>query len=117
MCIRDRIWIRATDLVSDNQIMHRAILAFASDMALLSTCMQPHGVSWITRKMQSASLDHAIWFHRDLRADEWLLYSMDAPTSQASRGLSRGEIYSHSGELVASVVQESLMRDVGSRTD
>jgi len=111
------IWFRAADRLPDDPLLHRCVLAYASDFNLLSTALLPHGQSYLSPNMVVASIDHAIWFHRDLRADEWLLYSMDAPTSQASRGLSRGEIFSHSGELVASIVQESLMRDTGPHTD
>ncbi|OLF71100.1 acyl-CoA thioesterase II [Maricaulis sp. W15] len=105
-----QIWIRATDLATDDQVMHRAILAFASDMALLSTCMQPHGVSWMTRKMQSASLDHAVWFHDDVDMSDWLLYDTDSPWSGGARGFNRGQLFTRDGRLVASTAQEGLIR-------
>ncbi len=104
------LWIRASGSIGENQLMHRAVLAFASDMGLLSTCMQPHGVSWMTRKMQSASLDHALWFHDDVRMDDWLLYSTDAPWSGGARGFNRGQIFTRDGKLVASAAQEGLIR-------
>lgn len=104
------LWIRASGSIGESQLMHRAVLAFASDMGLLSTCMQPHGVSWMTRKMQSASLDHALWFHDDVRMDDWLLYSTDAPWSGGARGFNRGQIFTRTGKLVASAAQEGLIR-------
>jgi acyl-CoA thioesterase II len=91
-------------------MLHRCIIAYASDFNLLSTALLPHGHSWFSPKMVVASIDHALWFHRDTRADEWLLYTMDAPTSQGARGFSRGLIFDRSGRLVVSVTQESLMR-------
>ena len=84
-------------------------MAYASDMGLLSTCQMPHGMSWATGLM-TASLDHAIWFHREFRFDEWLLYTMDAPISHGSRGFNRGMMFTQDGTLVASVAQEGLMR-------
>jgi acyl-CoA thioesterase-2 len=104
------IWIRACAPIGEDQLMHRAVLAFASDMALLSTAMQPHGVSWMNRKMQTASLDHAVWFHDDVRMDDWLLYSTDSPWSGASRGFNRGSLFTRDGRLVASTAQEGLIR-------
>lgn len=104
------IWIRASASIGEDQLMHRAVLAFASDMALLSTCMQPHGVSWMNRKMQTASLDHAVWFHEDVRMDDWLLYATDSPWSGAARGFNRGSLFTREGKLVASTVQEGLIR-------
>lgn len=104
------LWIRASGSIGESQLMHRAVLAFASDMALLSTCMQPHGVSWMTRQMQSASLDHAVWFHDDVRMDDWLLYSTDSPWSGGARGFNRGSLFTRDGKLVASTAQEGLIR-------
>ena len=104
------IWFRVGGDIGEDKLMHRAALAFASDMALLSTCMQPHGVSWMTRKMQSASLDHAVWFHDDVRMDDWLLYSTDSPWSGGGRGYNRGQIFNRAGKLVASTAQEGLIR-------
>lgn len=104
------IWMRAVAPVAGDQVMHRAILAYASDMALLSTSMQPHGVSWISPKIQAASLDHALWVHDDVRADEWLLYVTDSPWAGGGRGFNRGQIFARDGRLVASVAQEGLIR-------
>lgn len=106
------IWFRASGALPDDAMLHRCVLAYASDFSLLSTALLPHARSYLSQDMVVASIDHAIWFHRDFRADDWLLYSMDAPTAQGSRGLSRGQIWTRSGELVASVAQESLMRDI-----
>ncbi len=108
------IWLRATDRLPDDPMLHRCIIAYASDFNLLSTALLPHGQSWFSPDMVIASIDHALWFHRDARADEWLLYTMDSPTSQGARGFSRGLIYDRSGKLVVSVTQESLMRKVPS---
>ena len=106
------IWFRAGGQLPDDPMLHRCVLAYASDFSLLSTALLPHGKSYLSQDMVVASIDHALWFHRDFRADDWLLYAMDAPTAQGSRGLSRGEIWTRDGLLVASVVQESLMRDI-----
>ncbi|MGH8456045.1 MAG: acyl-CoA thioesterase II [Stenotrophobium sp.] len=107
---RQYIWFRAAGKLPDNPLLHQCVLAYASDFNFLSTAMRPHGCSWFDQKMAVASIDHALWFHRPLRADEWLLYTMDSPSAQSARGLSRGEIYDRSGRLVASVAQENLMR-------
>ncbi len=104
------IWFRAAGELPDNDKLHRSVLAYASDFNLLGTAMRPHGVSWFNDKMAVASLDHALWFHRRFRADDWLLYSMDSPSSSGARGMSRGLIFNQAGELVASTTQESLMR-------
>jgi acyl-CoA thioesterase-2 len=94
----------------DDQVLHRCLLAYASDFGLLGTSMLPHGVTYYSKGMQVASLDHAIWFHRDVRVDEWLLYDMDSPSASAGRGFCRGNIYNQQGLLVASVCQEALIR-------
>jgi acyl-CoA thioesterase-2 len=103
-------WFRAVAPVGDDPAMHRAVLAYASDMLLLGTCMLPHGVTWITPGMQTASLDHALWLHEPARTDEWLLYSMDSPWAGHGRGMNRGRIFAADGRLVASVAQEGLVR-------
>jgi acyl-CoA thioesterase II len=103
-------WFRAAAPVGDDPNVHRAILAFASDMSLLGTSMLPHGVSWVSHGMQTASLDHALWLHEDLRVDDWLLYVTDSPWSGHARGFNRGQIFSRDGRLVASVAQEGLIR-------
>ena len=85
-------WMKAQSRLPDDPLLHMCILAFASDYALMSTAMLPHGVSYMQNNMQAASLDHAMWFHRDFRIDEWLLYDMDAPNASASRGMNFGRI-------------------------
>lgn len=107
------IWFRAAEKLPDDPMLHRCVLAYASDFNLLSTALLPHGVTWFSKNMVVASIDHALWFHRDARVDDWLLYVMDSPSSQAARGLSRALIYSRDGQLVASVAQENLMRRIG----
>lgn len=103
-------WFRVVAPLPDDPALHRAMLAYASDMVLLGTCMLPHGVSWMTGNVQTASLDHAIWLHEPFRFDEWLLYTTDSPWAGHSRGFNRGRIYSRDGRLVASVAQEGLIR-------
>jgi len=107
------MWFRADGRLPDDPQVHRYLLAYASDFHLLGTAMLPHGISSWSRKMQVASLDHSLWFHQPLRMDDWLLYSMDSPSASGSRGLSRGQVFTREGVLVASVTQESLMRKVG----
>ena len=103
-------WFRAVAELPDDLALHQCILTYASDFGLLGTCMLPHGVSFAQKGIQVASLDHAIWFHRPFRIDEWLLYDMDSPSASQGRGLNRGNIYNQKGELVASVCQEALIR-------
>ena len=110
--LNQQFWFRAAGTLPDGAMLHRCVLAYASDFNLLSTALRPHAMSWFHPNNAVASIDHALWFHRDLRADDWLLYSMDSPTAQAARGLSRGLIYDRSGRLVASVAQENLMRQM-----
>jgi acyl-CoA thioesterase-2 len=104
------VWFKTVAPVSGGPDMHRAMLAWASDMHLLGTTMRPHGLSWTQPGVQTASLDHALWFHGDVRVDDWLLYSTDAPWSGRGRGFNRGMIFTREGRLVASVAQEGLMR-------
>ncbi len=103
-------WLRAVAPVGDDPDIHRAILAYASDMSLLGTCMMPHGLSWMTPGVQTASLDHALWLHDDFRVDDWLLYVTDSPWAGGARGFNRGQVFSRDGRLVASVAQEGLVR-------
>ncbi len=103
-------WMRAVRPLPQSPLMHQCVLAYASDMTLLDTAMVPHGSSLMMRGIQAASLDHSLWFHRPVRADQWLLYSQDSPNSHGARGLSRGLIFSRDGVLVASVAQEGLLR-------
>lgn len=104
------IWFRLRAPIGDDGSLHRAMLAYASDSYLLGTCTLPHGISWLMPGMMSASLDHAIWFHDDFRADDWLLYSCDSPWTGRGRGFNRGAIYTREGRLVATCAQEGLIR-------
>ena len=106
-------WFRTVASIEgdgDTPAMHRALIAYASDYTLLGTAALPHGLSWMRGELNGASLDHAIWFHRPARADEWLLYATDSPWSGAGRGYNRGRIFNRSGKLVASVAQEGVIR-------
>ncbi len=103
-------WVRATGRLPEDHSLQQCVLAYASDMTLLDTCLQPHGIGWFDGRVQMASIDHAMWFHRPFRADEWLLYVQDSPTATGSRGFNRGLIYAEDGTLVASVAQEGLVR-------
>lgn len=110
---RQALWFRAVDRVPDDPQLHRCLLAYASDYNLVGTAMRPHARTFWQPSMIVASIDHALWFHRPARIDEWLLYVMDSPSAQSARGLARGLVYDRAGRLVASVAQEGLMRDVG----
>jgi acyl-CoA thioesterase II len=105
----DHVWLRTRGMVPDDGAIHRALLAYVSDMSLLDTSLLPHGKS-IFSDIQVASLDHAMWFHRPFRVDDWLLYAQDSPSASGARGFSRGAIYRRDGTLVASVAQEGLIR-------
>jgi acyl-CoA thioesterase-2 len=107
---RRQLWVRAIDALPDDAALHRYMLAYASDFSFLGTALDPHGVSWLTPGMQVASLDHAMWFHRPFRFDNWLLYSVDSPSASGSRGLVRGRFFDRAGRLVASCAQEGLIR-------
>jgi acyl-CoA thioesterase-2 len=109
---QQHVWFRAAGKLPDAQLLHRCVLAYASDFNLLSTALIPHARSYLHPGMVVASIDHALWFHRDVRVDDWLLYAMDSPSVQDSRGFSRGLIFQRDGRLVASVAQENLMRFV-----
>jgi acyl-CoA thioesterase-2 len=104
-----KVWMRAVESVGDDPALNQCVLAYATDMSLLSTCARPHGVSWMTG-VQMASLDHIIWFHRPSRADQWHLYDQDSPSASGARGFNRGALYLEDGTLVASVAQEGLLR-------
>ncbi|WP_338466572.1 acyl-CoA thioesterase II [Novosphingobium sp. ZN18A2] len=103
-------WFRTVAPLPDDPRIHRAVLAYASDMSLLGTCALPHGLSWARGEIISASLDHALWFHEPFRADEWLLYATDSPWSGNGRGFNRGRVFTRDGRLVASVAQEGMIR-------
>ncbi|HET7656315.1 MAG TPA: acyl-CoA thioesterase II [Luteimonas sp.] len=107
-----QVWFRLAERVGDAPELHRALLAYASDFHLLGTATFPHGISYYQPNVQMASLDHALWFHRPFRADEWLLYSLDSPSAQGGRGLARGLVFDRNGKLVASSAQEGLIRVV-----
>ena len=104
------MWFKTTAPVEGDADVHRAILAFATDMGLLGTSMFPHGVTWTSPNMQTASLDHALWLHEPPKVDEWLLYAMDSPWAGGGRGFTRGSIFNREGRLIASVAQEGLIR-------
>lgn len=104
------IWVRAVEKLPDDPAIHSCVLAYASDLTLLDSSLVAHGRSVFDRDMQAASLDHAMWFHRPFRADEWLLYAEDSPSASGARGFTRGSLFSRDGRLVASVAQEGLIR-------
>lgn len=103
-------WFRTASPLPDDPAIHQCLLAYASDFGFLGTSLQPHGVSYYQRGIQVASLDHAIWFNRHFRFDDWLLFSMESPSAAHARGLNRGNIFDRQGRLVASVAQEALIR-------
>ena len=107
---RRAIWYRAAGPLPDDQALHRYLLAYASDFHFLVTSLLPHGVSWLSSGMQVASLDHAMWFHRPVRMDQWLLFDMESPSASGARGIARGRFFDQQGALVATVAQEGLMR-------
>jgi len=107
------VWFRAADPLPDELSLHRCLLAYASDFEFLGTAMQPHAISWLMPDMQVASLDHAMWFHRPFRMDDWLLYAIDSPSASGARGLVRGQLFTRDGTLVASTAQEGLIRHRG----
>ena len=102
--------MRASGRLPDAFPLHQCVLAYASDFTLLDTALIAHGKLMFDKDMQLASLDHALWFHRPFRADDWLLYAQDSPSSHGARGFCRGSIFTRDGVLVASVAQEGLMR-------
>ena len=107
---RQNVWFRADGLLPDDPILHTIVLTYASDMTLLDTSTRPHGGTWFDPTTFMASLDHAMWFHRSFRADDWLLYAQDSPNATGGRGLSRGLVFTRHGTLVATVMQEGLIR-------
>ncbi|HVN45351.1 MAG TPA: acyl-CoA thioesterase II [Steroidobacteraceae bacterium] len=104
------IWFRAVGPLPDDQMLHRRLLAYVSDFFLLDTATLPHGTSLLRPTLVMASIDHAMWFHRPLRVDEWLLYAMDSPSASGARGFARASIFARDGRLVASAAQEGLVR-------
>ncbi|GAA4618895.1 acyl-CoA thioesterase II [Saccharopolyspora hordei] len=107
---RSQVWMRADGVLPDDDLLHVCIAAFASDMTLLDAVLARHGVYWGLDEVNGASLDHAMWFHRRFRADEWLLYDCASPSASGARGLATGRFFSRDGQLVATVVQEGLLR-------
>ena len=103
-------WFKFNKDIGDSPIVHRTLLAYISDKGLMSTALRPHAVGFLTHKIIGASLDHSMWFHGDIRVDEWVYYHMDSPRSANARGLNRGSFYTRDGKLIASSAQEGLMR-------
>ncbi|MGB5331062.1 MAG: acyl-CoA thioesterase II [Woeseiaceae bacterium] len=114
---KKQVWIRAVDRLPDDPALHQNLLAYVSDFELLATSTLPHSLSLTRQSVMMASLDHALWFHRQFRIDEWLLYSMDSPNASGARGFARGQLFTEEGVLVASTSQEGLVRmiDPGSK--
>src|SRR5438270_2907338 len=108
--VDQQVWFRAGGRLPDDPILHTCVVTYASDMTLLDTALLPHGRTFGDTGLQMASLDHAMWFHRPFRADEWLLYSQHTPSASGARGLATGSIFRQDGALVISVVQEGLIR-------
>lgn len=107
---RKHVWFKAIDALPDEDVLHRAMLSYVSDYHLVDTAALAHGVTLRSGNVQMASLDHAMWFHRQVRVDDWLLYAMDSPSASGARGLARGSIFDRAGTLVASTCQEGLLR-------
>jgi acyl-CoA thioesterase-2 len=106
---RSRVWMRADGTLPDDELLHVCVLAYASDMTLLDSVLARHGVDW-RNDIKGASLDHAMWFHRPFRADDWILYDCTSPSASGNRGLAIGRFFARDGRLVATVVQEGLVR-------
>lgn len=114
---RQRVWIRAAGRLPDEPMIHDCVVAYASDMTLLDSATLPHAISlaWMNPAYQVASLDHAMWFHRDFRADEWILYSQESPSASRARGFATGNLFTRDGKLIVSVAQEGLIRTLPGR--
>jgi acyl-CoA thioesterase II len=108
---RFHVWIKTTDALPATPAIHRCVLAYASDLTLLDAALVPHGRTVFEKSIMAASLDHALWFHRPFKADEWLLYAQDSPSAGGARGFGRGLVFTRDGTLVASVAQEGLLRE------
>jgi acyl-CoA thioesterase-2 len=104
------VWFRAVDKLPDDEGLHRGLLAYVSDFHLLDTALQPHGISLTSPRLIIASIDHAMWFHRSVRVDDWLLYAIDSPSASGALGFTRGSVFARDGRLVASAAQEGLIR-------
>jgi acyl-CoA thioesterase-2 len=107
---KKQIWIKTAGSLPDDPLLHRALLAYTSDFGLAGTALLPHGLSLMKNDVMMASLDHAMWFHRDFRFDDWLLYTTESSVSHGARGFNQGKIFTREGRLVVSVTQEGLMR-------
>lgn len=107
------VWMRAVGTLPDDRGLHRAAIAYASDHTILEPVLRRHGLAWVTPGLKVASLDHAMWWHRDGRADEWLLYAQESPNAIGGRGLSFGRVYDRAGRLLASIAQEGMLRIPG----
>ena len=105
-----KVWLRTNGKLPDNPGLHKYLLAYASDFQFLTSCLYPHGLASFQKPMQIASLDHAMWFHRPFRMDDWLLHCVESTTASGARALVRGQVFNQSGELVASTMQEGLIR-------
>jgi acyl-CoA thioesterase-2 len=106
-----QVWLRTAGRLPDDPLLHVCVVAYASDMTLLDSVLMAHGLAWHTGgNVQGASLDHAMWFHRPFRADEWLLYDQESPVANGARGLATGRMWTRDGQHVVSVVQEGLLR-------
>ena len=108
------VWMKVRRPIPDSPAIHRAALAYLSDLTIQESILRAHGIAWATRGLKVASLDHAMWYHRFGRVDEWMLYVQDSPSARGGRGLATGRVYSHDGTLLASVAQEIMVRVPGS---
>ncbi len=106
------VWLRADGELPDDPLLHVCLMTYVSDLTLLDTVLRRHGISWADGGISGASLDHAMWFHRPFRADRWLLYDQESPSASGARGLARGQVFTDQGELVVTVVQEGLIRQL-----
>ena len=113
---RQRLWIKADGALPDDPLLHACVVTYASDMSLFDAILAPHTVRWDDGTFMGASLDHCMWFHRDLQADEWLLYDTDSPIAHGGRGLARGFLFNQAGQLMVSMVQEGLTRVIDPTT-
>jgi acyl-CoA thioesterase-2 len=107
---RQQLWVRTDGELPDDPLLHAAVVAYASDMSIIDSILKPHEISWDRGETMVVSLDHCMWFHRPLRADHWLLFDQDSPNAYGARGLARGLVFDEEGRLVASLVQEGLVR-------
>lgn len=107
---RHAMWVKAAAPLPDDPALHRYLLAYCSDFSFIPTALRPHGVSWVSPRLQIASIDHIMWFHRPFRMDQWLLHVMESPSASGARGFVRGQFFDRAGNLVASTAQEGLVR-------